>query len=155
MRNQRGATAIAAYSTRARIHAPVATPLHWDELTNDIMKNAITLTKDSKIKILAALSSMAPFMCTELLEILFGLSLQDVTWPEHDESFLMTNVYSMSIQLNGKLKGVVEFENNATEETIKQKAKEMIQKFLQPNDEIKIIIIPKRTVNFVIEKKEL
>ncbi|KTC81578.1 DNA ligase D [Legionella brunensis] len=36
LRNQRGATAISAYSTRARLHAPVATPLHWDELTDDI-----------------------------------------------------------------------------------------------------------------------
>lgn len=34
LRNQRGASAIAAYSTRARIHAPVAVPIHWDELTN-------------------------------------------------------------------------------------------------------------------------
>ncbi|HHF7366796.1 TPA: DNA ligase D [Legionella bozemanae] len=32
LRNQRGATAISAYSTRARIHAPVAVPIHWDEL---------------------------------------------------------------------------------------------------------------------------
>ncbi len=36
LRNQRGATAISPYSTRARIHAPVATPIHWDELTYHI-----------------------------------------------------------------------------------------------------------------------
>lgn len=33
LRNGRGATAIAAYSTRSRAGAPVATPLRWDELS--------------------------------------------------------------------------------------------------------------------------
>jgi len=32
LRNERGATAIALYSTRARENAPVATPVSWDEL---------------------------------------------------------------------------------------------------------------------------
>src|SRR5262249_21077141 len=32
LRNQRGATAIASYSTRRRTGAPVATPLGWNEL---------------------------------------------------------------------------------------------------------------------------
>jgi bifunctional non-homologous end joining protein LigD len=36
LRNQRGATAIASYSTRAREGAPVATPIRWDELAPNL-----------------------------------------------------------------------------------------------------------------------
>ena len=43
LRNQRGATSICAYSTRARIHAPISTPIEWDELTKDIQDTYFTI----------------------------------------------------------------------------------------------------------------
>ncbi|TMH37880.1 MAG: DNA ligase D [Betaproteobacteria bacterium] len=36
LRNSEGATAVGAYSTRARANAPVSTPIRWDELSRDI-----------------------------------------------------------------------------------------------------------------------
>lgn len=43
LRNQRAATAIGPYSTRASLHAPVATPLSWDELSNHKEENSFTI----------------------------------------------------------------------------------------------------------------
>lgn len=43
LRNQRTATAIGVYSTRARPHAPVSTPLAWDELSDRIGENSYTI----------------------------------------------------------------------------------------------------------------
>lgn len=43
LRNQRGATAVASYSTRARSGAPVATPLAWDELSVKLRPNMYTV----------------------------------------------------------------------------------------------------------------
>lgn len=43
MRNQRGATFVAPYSTRARKGAPVSTPIDWNELTDNINDTFYTI----------------------------------------------------------------------------------------------------------------
>ncbi|KTD10622.1 DNA ligase D [Legionella gratiana] len=43
LRNQRTATAISPYSTRARLHAPIATPLSWNELSDNKEENSYTI----------------------------------------------------------------------------------------------------------------
>ena len=45
LRNAKGATAIAAYSTRARAGAPVSVPLAWEELSVDIRSDHFTVDK--------------------------------------------------------------------------------------------------------------
>jgi bifunctional non-homologous end joining protein LigD len=48
LRNQRGATAIMPYSSRARERAPVAAPIHWEEL-DDYESGAHFTVKDTKL----------------------------------------------------------------------------------------------------------
>jgi len=55
IRNTRGATAIAAYSTRARAHAPVSVPIRWDELEAGVRSDGYTMA--SVPRRLAALGS--------------------------------------------------------------------------------------------------
>jgi bifunctional non-homologous end joining protein LigD len=43
LRNARTATAVSAYSTRARAHAPVSVPVDWDELASDVRENHFTI----------------------------------------------------------------------------------------------------------------
>lgn len=43
LRNQLTSTTIAPYSTRARLHATIATPLSWDELSNQREDNIYTI----------------------------------------------------------------------------------------------------------------
>ena len=43
LRNTRGATAVAPYSTRAKPGAPVSTPIAWDELTPGLRSDRFTV----------------------------------------------------------------------------------------------------------------
>ena len=44
LRNASGATAVAAFSTRARPSAPVSVPITWDELNIDLHSDTFTLS---------------------------------------------------------------------------------------------------------------
>lgn len=48
LRNQRGATAITPYSTRAKVEAPLALPIAWDELSAKIKPNLFTVNNIDK-----------------------------------------------------------------------------------------------------------
>jgi bifunctional non-homologous end joining protein LigD len=53
LRNARGATAVVAYSTRAREHGPISTPISWDELP--LLKSASQFTLENVPQRLATL----------------------------------------------------------------------------------------------------
>ena len=74
LRNDSSATAIAAYSLRARRNAPVAMPISWDELRKDVrgehfnVRNALTRLKRQKKDPWADLTTLTHSLTEDMME---------------------------------------------------------------------------------------
>ena len=78
--------------------------------------------------------------------------LVDEQWPKYDESLLIEDTYTQAIQINGKLRGTVEIQKDATKDQIQELAlaHENVVKFTKDKDIKKIIVIPGKIVNIVV-----
>ena len=95
---------------------------------------------------------MVPHIAEELWATLGNKnSISNECWPKVDASFIKKDNIKMPIQVNGKVRAVIEvpidLEKNELEE-IALKEKNVL-KFLNKNPK-KVIIVPNRVVNFVI-----
>jgi len=74
LRNDAAATAIAAYSLRARKNAPIAMPISWDELSTDLradyfnVRNAITRLKRQKKDPWAELTTSSQSLTEDMMK---------------------------------------------------------------------------------------
>ena len=100
------------------------------------------------------LSIFAPFVAEEMWSDLGGeFSVHSQKWPEYDESLLVSDTVNLSVQINGKLRGLVEVSPDADEEEVKSlaEADEKIKKYLEVGEIVKVIFIKGKTINFVVK----
>jgi leucyl-tRNA synthetase len=121
------------------------------EFVNSIYAEELKFSKKSKEIILTALSTMIPFVCSELLENECGKQLNQVSWPKYDETILIEKNINIAIQINGKMRGVLNVDSCAGKDYIEKMAKEAIPKWFENKNVKKIFYIAKKTINFVIE----
>ncbi len=74
-------------------------------------------------------------------------------WPSYDPALLELSIVTISIQLNGKARGVCSIPVDASDEFILEKAKEnpAVQKALVSGTLQKVVIIPHRTISLVVK----
>ena len=123
--------------------------------TNVLAKSkAGTEAKLSAAKILAQLiSPMTPHLSEELWEKMGEKSLlAQQPWPAVDEDQLTDNTITMTIQVNGKLRGQIEVQKDLSPSDIEQLALAdiSVQRALNGSKPKKIIVVPSRIVNVVI-----
>ncbi|MCY4306531.1 MAG: leucine--tRNA ligase [Aestuariivita sp.] len=122
--------------------------------------NALSKSKASKliqrqaILILAQLMApMTPHLSEEIwsMQGAEGLVIQ-TNWPQADEDFLVSNIITMPIQVNGKRRAEIQVERDLSVAQIEQNALsvEIIKKALNGTKPKKVIVVPGRIINVVI-----
>lgn len=98
------------------------------------------------------LSPFAPHIAEELWSRLGHLeTLAYETWPSYDPNLVVDDTWTVSVQVNGKLRGTLEVAKTATQTEVLQKAKalESVQRNLDGKTIRKEIYVPGKIVNFV------
>ncbi len=126
--------------------------------------NGMYVYKDKKISsavlreaaenLLILLAPFAPHMTEELWEKLGKKkSIHLMPWPKYDPDVLTEEQMEIVIQVNGKLRGKISMQANASEEDMKQAAleNEKVRQVLEGRQVIKVIAVPKKLVNVVVK----
>ncbi|MEI6490170.1 MAG: leucine--tRNA ligase [bacterium] len=122
-----------------------------------ILLNALeaeeNVDKDTYEKLLLLLAPFTPHIADELWSQLgHKKSIHIEKWPLFDEAKLVNDSFKITIQINGKFRGVLE--TNNPEEAFVLKAimeKVEIQKHLEGKEIVKQIYVKNRLVNFVVK----
>ena len=78
--------------------------------------------------------------------------LLDADWPAVDEAALIADEVTLSLQINGKLRGTLTVAATADKDAIEQTAvnSEVAQRYLEGNAPKRVIVVPGRLVNIVV-----
>ncbi len=111
---------------------------------HDVMRTLTTL-----------IAPFAPHIAEELWEMLGGEgSVCDSTWPKWNEEYLVENSVRLGVAFNGKTRFDMEFAADAANDVIEKAvfADERTAKYIENQEVLKVIIVPKRMVNVVLKK---
>jgi leucyl-tRNA synthetase len=100
------------------------------------------------------LSPYAPFLTQTLWEKLGlqgAVALTD--WPVYDPGLEMDEGVEMAVQVNGRLRGTIHVPTGADENAVRAAAEsvESVTRHLEGKQVVKVIVVPNRTVNYVVK----
>jgi len=103
--------------------------------------------------LLQILSPFAPHITEELWsQIGHSDTIHIDHWPEWDDKYLQSDILTIIVQVNGKLRAKLEVEKDTSDEEIKNLAlnQENVVKFIEGKEPLKVIYVPGKLVNIVI-----
>ncbi len=107
------------------------------------------------LKFVQILAPFAPHITEELWQV-FGQkgSVHLSAWPKFDQTKLVDEQVKIAVQVNGKVRAVVEVKNNLAKEKVLAVAKqnEQIRKWIDGKQVVKEIVVPNKIVNIVVKQ---
>ncbi len=127
--------------------------LHYFERKKDEFE--VSEIKTLSFSLSAFLIMFMPFAPFVSLELLFRMGLskeEELVWPIYHEKYLLKNIMTIIIQINGKMKGQIEVDISSDEKKIISDAKldTKINRHLQGKVIRRTIYVSKKLINFVV-----
>ena len=101
------------------------------------------------------LNPVCPFITEEIWHEKLGHkdTIAYEKWPTYEEDKLVEDTKSIAVQVNGKVRGLIEIATDEDEESIKKKALEVdnVKKNLEGKEIVKVIVIKGKIVNIVVK----
>jgi leucyl-tRNA synthetase len=123
------------------------------ELSHDIASGAAGAPREIAEMVVLALAPFAPHMSEELWERLgHDESLVWAAYPEPDPALLVLDTVSVAVQVNGKLRGVVDLPAGADQEAAEAAARalERVASSIDGKAVRRVVYVPDRLINFVV-----
>jgi leucyl-tRNA synthetase len=123
------------------------------ELSHDIASGAAGAPREIAEMVVLALAPFAPHMSEELWERLgHDESLVWAAYPEPDPALLVLDTVSVAVQVNGKLRGVVDLPAGADQEAAEAAARALdrVASSIDGKAVRRVVYVPDRLINFVV-----
>ena len=123
------------------------------ETVNVLSKPGLKVSADDLGSVIKVLAPFAPFVAEELWSQIGGdFSVHTQKFPVCEEKYLMSDTVTLTVQVNGKLRGTVTIDVEDTEEAVVKEARknEKVEKYLMAGEITKVIYIQGKTINFVV-----
>jgi len=112
-----------------------------------------SISRNAYETLLLLLTPFAPHITEELWSVLGNKSLiHTQSWPEVDETFLVSDRILIPIQINGKMRASMEISNTMTEDEVKNAALAFPQivKWIGERGIKKVIYVKEKIINIVL-----
>ncbi len=127
----------------------------YNAVSEEFSKDKVDIesVQESASIMIQLLNPFIPHITEELWEKMGNKNpLYKMDWPKFDESKLVSDSYTMAIQVKGKLRATHDFAVDLSDDDIKKIAVELpsVSKHIDGAEIRKIIVVPKKIVNIVI-----